>query len=151
MKTRRILFSILLMSLSSVGFAKDQEWAAKRVNQHMQQVGTKMYYQQQHIDAMKKTIELDTQVNGLEFKKKDSSIGGLELEGVDYGIDVEHSEMPVESTENQLHEDAYGRIEDEEDYRRAKERYIRQVKETLKEAGIRSEIDENMQVHTYEK
>lgn len=149
---KSIFKSILLIGVlfSMSGFATEREWAEKRVNQHMNSVGVKMYHQQRDADALGRNIKLETEVNGIQMKKTPSDISNFDMNEVDYSIETESVISPVylESTSDEVSESAHDSAEYDYEYEKARRAAVRKVKKALSEAGIDAVIDDNLQGYT---
>lgn len=63
-----------------------QKWADKRVNQHMVKTGTRIYHQKQNAELLRKKIQLESQMEGLQLNQDRKSIHGLQMKEQNYGL-----------------------------------------------------------------
>lgn len=148
------LLKLLTLASISVLFSltafADSEWAEKRVNQHMVNVGTKMYHQQKNAEAINNTIRLESEVHGMEAKKAPSDLSVIDMDEVDYSIQTESPDSPVyvDSTTDVISDQAHHDAQYDYEYEKARRAYIKKVRKALHDAGIKAEVDNNLQIVT---
>lgn len=138
MKNGEKLIAILFVSsLGIAAHAEDRsQWADQRVNQHMIDIETKRYHQNKVNQMQNANIMLRSEIDNLQFEKKQEDLGSMGLEEQSYSVDGNSSDIYVESPIDEVSASAKRKYDEEQKREQMKRAYYQYLEKSLKESGV---------------